>query len=309
MKSIQNPIVAVIITAYNMEAYVDQAIRSAAEQTYNRLRIYVVEDCSTDDTSAIVHRVAEELNALDTAHVLGRETDYVHILQHSENAGAGQARRTGIDTAVADGADFIITLDADDWMDCNFITALVARHKETGAPIVSGGITVEKGDGEYEITCYGTHLLTGVERIAKFWGERIVFMNNKIIHRSIAEKVPYCTRRFVEDTPTIIPMLYHADSVAYCTEVGYHYRMQPDSLTHTSSPLRWALYRALCAEDLMSFFATRNDGEEWLKAIPLHVSFGQQLAVLRQLNPKPEDYAPYMADYADLCTRIIRHLG
>lgn len=309
MTPIQTPLVGIIITAYNMEQYLEQAVRSAASQTYDRLRIYIVEDCSTDGTLNIANELADELNTPDAAHALGREADYVHILQHSENAGAGQARRTGIDQALKDGADFILTLDADDWLDADFIQALVDRQQETGAPIVSGGITVEKGGGEWEKTCYGTHLLTGVERVTRFWGERIVFMNNKIIHRSVAEQVPYCTRRFIEDTPTIIPMLCVADSVAYCETTGYHYRMQADSLTHTSSPLRYAIYRALCADDLMQFFASRPDAEELQRTIPLHVSFTQQLAILKQLNPTAEDIAPYVSDYAELGRRVISRLG
>lgn len=292
-----NPTVAVIITAFNMEQYLEQAVRSAAGQTYENLRIYIVEDRSADGTLAIATRLAGEMS------------DRVELLVHDVNRGAGAARRTGIDQALNDGADFIITLDADDWIDPDFIHALVDRQRETGAPIVSGGITVEKGGGEWEKTCYGTHLLTGLERITRFWGERIVFMNNKIIHRSVAEKIPYCTRRFVEDTPTIIPMLYVAESVAYCETTGYHYRMQADSLTHTSSPLRWAIYRALCADDLMRFFESQPDGRELLATIPIGVSFNQQLAVLRRLAPTADDVQPYAADFADLACRILRRLN
>lgn len=303
------PIVSIIITAYNMEKYLEQAVRSAAEQTYDKLRIYIVDDCSTDTTAETAVRLADELNTPDAAHALGREAGYVRILQHDRNAGAGQARRTGINAALADGTDFILTLDADDWLDTDFIASLVRKHEETEAPIVSGGISVERGNGYWEKTCYGDCVTEGLERVTKFWGEKIVFMNNKIIHRSIAEKVPYCTRRFVEDTPTIIPMLYHADKVAYCPNTGYHYRMQEDSLTHTSSPLRWAIYRALCADDLMRFFEQQPDKDELLKTIPLGVSFSQQIAALKQLNPTAADVKPYQADFAELCIRIIQRLN
>lgn len=289
--------VGIIITAYNMEQYLRQAVESALRQTYTERHIYIVEDCSTDTTPDIALELEQQHH------------DDITLIRHDENRGAGQARRTGIDRALADGAEFIMTLDADDWLDPDFLAALISRHEETGAPIVSGGITVEKGDGEWDKTCYGTHLLTGAERITRSWGERIVFMNNKIIHRSVAEKVPYCTRRFVEDTPTIIPMLYHADAVAYTENTGYHYRMQSSSLTHTSSPLRWAIYRALCADDLMRFFESQPDGRELLATIPIGVSFNQQIAELQQLNPTPEDVKPYADDFADLSCRIIQRLN
>ncbi len=289
--------VGIIITAYQVEQYLEMAVESAINQTYADTCIYIVDDCSTDGTTAI----AEKLQA--------RYPDDIIYIHHPENLGAGQARRTGIDQALADGCEWIMTLDADDWIDPDFVERLRRRADETGAEIVSGGITVERGEGYYEATCYGDVVTEGTERITKFWGEKIVFMNNKIIHRSVAEKVPYCTRRFVEDTPTIIPMLYHANRVAYVSTLGYHYRMQPSSLTHTSSPLRWAIYRALCADDLMRFFEAQPDGRELLATIPIGVSFNQQLAVLRRLAPTADDVQPYAADFADLACRILRRLN
>lgn len=289
--------VGIIITSYNMEQYLRSAVESALRQTYDDRHIYIVEDCSTDSTLAIALELAAQ------------HPDDITLLRHDENQGAGRARRTGIDQALADGCEWILTLDADDWMDPDFIERLRRRADETGAEIVSGGITVERGEGYYEATCYGDVVTEGVERITKFWGEKIVFMNNKIIHRTVAERVPYCTRRFIEDTPTIIPMLYHAHRVAYVSTLGYHYRMQPESLTHISAPLRWAIYRALCADDLMRFFESQPDGRELLATIPIGVSFNQQLAVLRQLAPTADDVQPYQDDFADLACRILRRLN
>ena len=39
--------------------------------------------------------------------------------------------------------------------------------------------------------------------------------NNKIIRRNLYNFVPYNHRRFVEDTPTIIPILWYANKVEY----------------------------------------------------------------------------------------------
>lgn len=289
--------VGIIITAYNVEQYIEQAIKSVLNQTYANTRIYIVDDCSTDGTKTI----AEKL--------LVGHTDDIILIRHPENLGAGQARRTGIDRAVAEGCEWILTLDADDWMDHDFLEALIRRADETGAQIVSGGITVERGEGRWEATCYGSGITEGKDRVIKHWGNQNVFMNNKIIHRSVAEKVPYCARRFVEDTPTIIPMMYHAEKVAYTPHVGYHYRMQPESLTHTSSPLRWAIYRALCADDLMRFFESQPDGSEWLALLPLSASFAEQVNIIKQLRPTPEDVKPYQDDFADLACRIVGRLN
>ena len=48
------PLVSVIIPAYNAEKYVEQTVRSIMNQTYKNLEILITEDCSTDIISSIL---------------------------------------------------------------------------------------------------------------------------------------------------------------------------------------------------------------------------------------------------------------
>lgn len=54
----KNPLVTVIIPVYNVEKYVAKAILSICNQTYKKLQIIVVDDCSTDKTYEIVEKLA-----------------------------------------------------------------------------------------------------------------------------------------------------------------------------------------------------------------------------------------------------------
>ena len=45
-----NPLVSVIIPAYNHERFVEQTIRSIIEQTYKNIELIVIDDGSTDGT-------------------------------------------------------------------------------------------------------------------------------------------------------------------------------------------------------------------------------------------------------------------
>ena len=92
----EQPLVSVIIPAFNSSAYVLEAIASAHAQTYAPLEVIVVDDGSTDDT-------AEKLRGLI-------ETGKIRY-QFQANQGLGAARNTGIQLARGKYLQF---LDADD---------------------------------------------------------------------------------------------------------------------------------------------------------------------------------------------------
>lgn len=279
--------ISVVMTAYNMQDYIGEAIESVLNQTHRDLELIVVEDCSTDNTKEIIRSYIEK-------------DDRVILLEHPENLGAGMGRRDGINEATG---EYFITIDADDWIEPGFLKSLADRAEETGADIVSGGITVERGNGYWEKTCYGDVTTTGHDKVTKFWGEKVVFMNNKIIRTDFRNEVPYCHRRFIEDTPTIIPMLWLANQVEYVSDTGYHYRMQNNSLTHTSTAFKYALYRALCCLDLMDYFKDRDP--ELLDKLPIKRMLQIQLGIIKKENPTEETLMQYMSDWVELTKRLI----
>ena len=276
------------MSAYNSEKYIEKAIQSCIDQTYKDLEIILVEDCSTDGTLEIIKSKAIEDNR-------------IRLITHERNMGAGWARRTGIDAATG---EYFITIDSDDWIDPDFIESLVDRAIETEADIVSGGMTVEHGNGYWEKTCYGETIeIEPADKVLKFWGQNIVYMNNKIIRIKLREQVPYCTRRFIEDTPCIIPMMWLANMVAYTPNTGYHYRMQNNSLTHQANPFKYALYRALCCMDLLEFFEERD--QQLLEKIPIQSSLKEQLEIIKKCNPSNEEILKYFDAWCEFTKRLL----
>lgn len=279
--------ISIIITAYNVGKFIERAVRSVLSQTYKNIEVVIVEDCSTDNTKDIIEKLA-------------KEDDRIKIVYHKENKGAGWGRRDGIEVSTG---DYFITVDGDDWLDEDFIESLAKKAEETGADVVSGGITCNKEGGYWEATCYGDLICEGEDKVLKFWGEKIVFMNNKIIKRELGVKVPYCTRRFIEDTPTIIPILWYANNVAYVSNVGYHYRDNNSSLTHVANPFKYALYRGLCALDLIAFFE-KND-KAILNKLPLMQMLQQQLDILKKIEITSDDINSNINEWLDFSKRIL----
>ena len=86
------------------------------------VQFLVIDDGSRDDTSNVATRLGVH-----------------HIVRHRTNRGLAAAFRSGIDRALAEGADIIVNTDADNQYDGRDIAALVA-------PIVRGEADIVVGD-------------------------------------------------------------------------------------------------------------------------------------------------------------------
>ena len=94
-----DPIVTVVIPAFNASRYVLQAVQSVLAQSLEELELIVVDDGSTDDTR----------------EVLGRVSDPRFRVLSRVNGGPARARNDGC--RAARGRGYVAFLDADDWWD------------------------------------------------------------------------------------------------------------------------------------------------------------------------------------------------
>lgn len=93
--------ISIILPLYNASRFIGEAIVSVQAQTHTDWELLVVDDVSTDNSAAIVQKYAAK-------------DKRIKLLQHSKNAGAAQARNTGIKNATG---RYIAFIDADDvWL-------------------------------------------------------------------------------------------------------------------------------------------------------------------------------------------------
>ena len=93
----RDPLVSVVIPAYNCEAYIRDAVDSVVSQTFTDYELIVVNDASTDGTPQILRSYERS----------GR----LRVVAHERNRGLSAARNSGIRAA---RGKYVTFLDADD---------------------------------------------------------------------------------------------------------------------------------------------------------------------------------------------------
>ncbi len=97
----QSEKISIVIACYNDHEYIEQAVQSALDQTYENKEIIIVDDGSDQRTKAILKMLEPKIDLLIT----------------QENSGPGAARNAGI--RIAKG-EYILVLDSDDYFDSFF---------------------------------------------------------------------------------------------------------------------------------------------------------------------------------------------
>lgn len=124
---------SVIIPCYNVAPYLERCMLSVMNQTLTDIEIICIDDCSTDNTLAILKEWA-------------RHDLRVRVLENNKNMGVGYTRNRGIDAATGEFVGFV---DPDDWIDNNFYRKLLRYAERTKTPVVCGDVTEHDFSGRF----------------------------------------------------------------------------------------------------------------------------------------------------------------
>jgi len=123
----EKPLISVIVPVYNVEGYLDACLNSIKQQTYKKLEIIVIEDCSTDHSTQVLQ-----------AHL---KDERIKLIQHDRNRGLSAARNTGIKAATG---EYMMFVDSDDIVDSGLVEACVKTALTTKADVITYDFTTFK---------------------------------------------------------------------------------------------------------------------------------------------------------------------
>lgn len=129
----KRPLVSVVLPTYDRPEYLREAVESVREQTYPRVELVVVDDCSPAPAARTLERIDTEGLA-------------VTCRRHESNRGANAARNTGIEAAAG---EFIAFLDDDDrWLPTKIERQVDRFGDDESLGLVYTGQEYVNGDGQ-----------------------------------------------------------------------------------------------------------------------------------------------------------------
>ena len=221
--------VSIITPCYNVAANIGKLLNSLQKQTFQDWEFVCVDDGSTDATWEALQRLTQ-----------GEPRMKIHRLV--TNTGSAKIPR---DTAARlSTAPWLCNIDADDWVEDDYLEKLIHRQQETGAELICPTVVCTDATGRERYSVLprpGFDLskeyqgeeavslaliqwqvpMCGILIPKKVWCGTDLFLNSSLAHANADE---FASRIF----------LSMVNKMA-CSRATYFYYQNPDSITHAKS--------------------------------------------------------------------------
>lgn len=215
--------VSVIVPVYGVKDFVGRCARSLMEQTLQHgVEFIFVDDCSVDG-SAVELQIAVE--------AYPDRKEQVRIVRHEINRGLPAARNTGL--ALANG-EFVLHVDADDYVDPEMLSKLVTKEEFTSADVVWCDFYM--GSENHERYMRARDYKSAEELVKRGFlsGDMKYNVWNKLVRRSLFDGIQFPNGHSMGEDMTMIPVCARAKKVAYVPEPLYHYSVaNQGAMSHT----------------------------------------------------------------------------
>lgn len=228
------PKVTIIVTFYNAEKYMDQALEGMLNQTFTDIEYIFVDDGSTDATKEKL-----ETYAADD----GRIALYFH-----ENRGPGAEREFARKMA---RGDYLLFIDSDDFFEKTLVEELYNTAIETGAEVTicgakkyddkSGAILSFPKAFDYRLIMTEEQYILPIEYKENLFQITAAVLWNKLIKRDfLIQNDLYFGDWFVgDDTAVAVPALAMADRIGIVRQELLTYRINIGTSVSDVKDSRW----------------------------------------------------------------------
>ncbi len=236
------PYFSVVMPAFGVEKYLENAVNSILSQTLCDCEIIIVDDASKDNSGKIADTFAEKHSNIKVIH-------------HEINRGLSEARNSGLRAA---SGDFILFMDPDDTVEPTLFEEIKISLEKQEADVVVFGMTEDYYDKNGVLQnsvpiSYSaeTLYLDTAEKVHNeilslekktFYG----YAWNKVYRREYLEKIDakFETVVLIEDIVFNVNVFNSLSSLIILNSTPYHYMKRMDeSLTNKFVPEYFAVHK------------------------------------------------------------------
>lgn len=208
--------VSVLIPCYNVDKYLTRCVNSILNQTYGNLQIVMIDDGSSDNTWSVMNSLAATNSNIE--------------IYQQKNKGVANTRNHLLSRVEG---DYVLFVDADDWIEPEMIEYLVKTIERYGADVSVCGYVINdlEPSKEYEETP-----LNRTETIKKFLFHKDLkgSLCNKILKTSLLCNLSFDDSiGYGEDALFCWELFKKVNKVVLTKKQLYHYRMNDQSISHS----------------------------------------------------------------------------
>lgn len=223
-------LVSVIVPCYNAEKYLKSCVDSIINQTYKNLEIILVNDCSKDNTEAILSEYT-------------KKDRRIKVVNNIQNSGASKSRENGYNNS---NGDWICFVDSDDALSPRAIEKWISQVDEETDIIAGKFISVKEqefenyvwdGNNDSKVFVLDHHEI--MEYLGR-WMEIDVSVATwgKLYRRDLFEKAntfqykDTLPQMYFEDTMLLPALCVASRRMKIVNQYLYLYRLVENSLSH-----------------------------------------------------------------------------
>lgn len=221
------PFVSVIMPAYNAERFLEEAVRSVMNQTFQDWELLILDDCATDGTYALAERLAAE-------------DDRITLYKNERNMGVARTRNRGFDLC---RGQYVALLDSDDVWHPQKLEKQLERMQETGADLAYTSYSIVDTQGN---KVKADFLVPAEVTYEDQLRVNAIGCSTVMLKAELLKNYRFATDFYHEDYVLWIQLLRDGHKAAGCQEVLTDWRYVENSRSFNKAKAarnRWHIYR------------------------------------------------------------------
>lgn len=208
-------LVSIFIPTYNATKCIEKTLESVLGQTYQNIEVWLVDDCSTDETPQLLD-------------VLAEKDSRIKVLHKEKNEGFVPFSWNRVFPLLQ--GEYTFYMSHDDTLSLDCIEKLVETQKQTGAECIIPTVRM----GEISTYQYTDTVISGKTAFAKMLNYDIPGF--ALWKTDLIRKIGMPTEAFNSDEGMQRIWALNCNKVAFCPEAEFYYYLTPESITKGLKP-------------------------------------------------------------------------